>query len=199
MLGQMIQKYLSYQFQMLKDSISERLEILSSPRGVFRLIRNKIFGINTADEIIASVDVPILEEIFVIQQHSGLLLGCAALHSTFKRDAVAGMFTAIKEFAEDALVRNKQELDQIQYGDYRVLLYNFNTCFFALAFKGSISIQESNSYFDKLIDFLHNTDLLHLTNISSEDQDRLSEQLELTFIAPERVKSQTIITSKPHN
>ncbi len=192
MLGQMIQKFISYQFQIIKDSINEQLQFLSSPSSMIKIFRNKIFGISTVDEIMSSVDVPILEEIFVIQRHSGLLLGSAALHKTLKRDAVAGMFTAIREFAEDALIRDKQELDQIQYGTYRILLYNFTYCYFALAFKGSISIQESNAHFDKIIDFLQNANMLHRTNITSKEQEDLSEQLELLFIAPERIKRQAV-------
>ena len=93
-MGKMINKYISLQFQEMKDSINARIDALFSKQGVFWWIRNRILGINDAEMLLAGLDVLVLEEIFVIQRDSGLLLGSAALHPSVNRDVVAGMLTA---------------------------------------------------------------------------------------------------------
>ena len=115
-MGKMINKFITLQFQELKDSINARIDGLFSKQGILWWIRNRIFGINDADMLLSGLDQPVLEEIFVIQRDSGLLLGSAALYPSVNRDVVAGMLTAIKSFVEDAFEREHEDLELIQYG-----------------------------------------------------------------------------------
>ena len=65
-------------------------------------MKHKFFGGSDAETVLAALDKPILEEIFIIQRDSGLMLGNASMSPTVNREAVAGMLTAIKSFVEDA-------------------------------------------------------------------------------------------------
>jgi hypothetical protein len=185
-LGQMITKFISLQFQMLKESIDKQVKTTFSTKTIMDKIKYRIFGVKTADIIIASADVPFVEEIFVIQKNSGLLLGSAALYPTENRDAVAGMLTAIKDFVEDAFEKDKEDLETINYGTYRVMLYSFPTYYFAMALSGSLSTSESEKFRASVFQFAEKTPELRSDDVDSDIQTRISERLENVFISPQR-------------
>lgn len=191
-MGKMINKYINLQFQQLKESIDARINYIFSRQGMVRHLRNRIFGLNSADMILASIDVPILEEIFVIQKDTGLMLGSAALYPSVNRDVVAGMLTAIKSFVEDAFERENEDLEMIQYGTYRILLQNYPFYYFALALSGSVSAAESEKLRVQVVEFIEKTDSLRESEITEELQNKISLQLEQHFIIPQRNNFQSL-------
>ena len=154
--------------------------------------KNRILGIKDSDAFLADLDVPVLEEIFVIQRDSGLLMGSAALYPNDNRDVVAGMLTAIKSFVEDAFERKHEDLELIQYGTYKILLENMPHHYFAVALSGSVSNTEGAELRKQIIDFIQNTDELRLRDIDSETQATISQALDNQFIAPQRLRLQKI-------
>lgn len=191
-MGKMINKYISLQFQEMKDSINARIDALFSKRGLVWWFRNRILGLNDADVLLASLDIPIIEEIFVIQRDSGLLLGSAALHPAVNRDVVAGMLAAIKSFVEDAFEREHEDLEMIQYGTYKIQIENMPTHFFAVALSGSMSVTEGGQLREQIIEFIHNNEVLRNKNIDSDTQEIVSQALENQFIVPQRERLQKI-------
>jgi hypothetical protein len=185
-LGQMITKFISLQFQMLKESIDKQVKATFSTKSMMDKIKYRIFGVKTADIIVASSDVPYIEEVFVVQKNSGLLLGSAALYPSENRDTVAGMLTAIKDFVEDAFQKDKEDLETINYGTYRVMLCSFPTYYFAMALSGSLSTSESEQFRTKVFEFAEKTPELGSENIDSDIQNSISKQLETVFILPQR-------------
>jgi hypothetical protein len=190
-LGKMITKYINLQFQILKEEIDERINIVKEKANFIKRIRQKIYGVKESDIILSSMDRPILEEIFVIQRDTGLMLGNASLSPFVNRDAVAGMLTAIKSFVEDAFEQDKQDLEMIQYGTYRILLQNFPTYYFAMALSGSISTKETEVFRNETMKFIEATESLSYEEITDEIQDKISQQLENQFIVPQREKQKT--------
>jgi hypothetical protein len=91
-MGKMINKYISLQFQQMKDNIQDQINFAFSRQGLIKRLRNRLLGINDAEVILAALDKPILEEIFVIERDSGLMLGSAALYPSVNRDVVAGIW-----------------------------------------------------------------------------------------------------------
>ncbi len=191
-MGKMINKYIAFQFQEMKDSINARIDALFSQQGIFWWIRNKIFGIDNAEMLLSSLDIPIIEEIFVIQRDSGLLYGSAALYPTVNRDVVAGMLTAIKSFVEDAFEREHEDLEMIQYGTYKILIENMPSHYFALAMSGSVSNTEGAVLRNQIIDFIQENELLRSNNFDSTTQEQISQALDNQFIAPQRERLQKI-------
>ncbi len=191
-MGKMINKYINLQFQQLKESIDARINFIFSRQGMVRHLRNRIFGIDSADLMLASLDVPILEEIFVIQKDTGLMLGSAALYPSVNRDVVAGMLTAIKSFVEDAFERENEDLEMIQYGTYRILIQTYPFYYFAMALSGSVSSAESERLRGQVLDFIEKTDSLRIDDINEEVQNKISQELEEHFIISQRNNMQSI-------
>ncbi len=191
-MGKMINKYINLQFQQLKESIDARINFIFSRQGMVRHLRNRILGIDSADLMLASLDVPILEEIFVIQKDTGLMLGSAALYPSVNRDVVAGMLTAIKSFVEDAFERENEDLEMIQYGTYRILIQTYPFYYFAMALSGSVSSAESERLRGQVLDFIEKTDSLRIDDINEEVQNKISQELEEHFIVTQRNSMQSI-------
>jgi hypothetical protein len=191
-MGKMINKYINLQFQQLKESIDARINFIFSRQGMVRHLRNRIFGIDSADLMLASLDVPILEEIFVVQKDTGLMLGSAALYPSVNRDVVAGMLTAIKSFVEDAFERENEDLEMIQYGTYRILIQTYPFYYFAIALSGSVSSVESERLRGQVLDFIEKTDSLRIDDINEDVQNKISQELEEHFIISQRNNMQSI-------
>jgi hypothetical protein len=180
-MGKMINKYISLQFQQMKESIQDQINFAFSRQGLIKRLKNRILGLNDADVILAALDKPVLEEIFVIERDSGLMLGSAALYPSVNRDVVAGMLTAIKSFVEDAFEREQEDLEMIQYGTYRILLHNF-----------PVSTAEAEGIRGQIIEFLEETDTLRTDDITDETQIRISQLLEERFILPQKANMQSM-------
>ena len=191
-MGKMINKYISHQFQEMKNSINTSIATLFSTKGFLWWIRNRLLGLNDAEVFLASLDIPVIEEIFVIQRDSGLLLGSAALYPAVNRDVVAGMLTAIKSFVEDAFEREHEDLELIQYGTYKILIENMPSHFFAVAMSGSVSDTEGAQLRNQIIEFIHANDTLRSRKIDSDSQEEISQALDIQFIVPQRERLQKI-------
>jgi hypothetical protein len=180
-LGQMITRYIQLQFQLLKENIDNQIKNTVKKLNFFSRLKNRLMGIKESDIVMASLDKAVLEEIFLIQRPSGLLMGNASLETAINRDVVAGMLTAIKAFSEDAFERTNEDLELIQYGTYRILLHTFPNYYFALALTGSISTKESEEFRQNIIDFVAKTDNLLINDITDEYQSNISQQLDNQF------------------
>ena len=185
-LGKMISKYISLQFQILKESIDAQTKKIFSSKNIMDKLRYRFSGGKTADIILASADVPLVEEIFIIQKNSGLLLGSAAMYPTENRDAVVGMLTAIKDFVEDAFQKDKEDLETINYGTYRVMLSSFPTYYFALALRGSLSASESEKFKSDILNFVEMNPQLNTNAIDDTIQTQISLLLDHHFISMQR-------------
>ncbi len=190
-LGTMITKFINFKFQELKDSIDAQITGLKQQYNPVFWLRNRFSGVKDSDVILANIDTAVLEEIFVIERHSGLLIGNATLYPSVDRDVVAGMLTAIKSFVEDAFQRDNEDLEMIQYGTYKIVVENFPSYYFAAAIKGSISNAEAGKLRGDIVDFIKNTDILHAPDTDGQKQTRLSESLDNQFIAPQRLRLKT--------
>lgn len=183
-LGQMIRKFVGYQFQQLKDSIDERVQSTFSSKGILGQIKSRLFGIKSSDIVLSDLDIPVIEEIYVIERDSGLLIGSYSLNETMDRDMIAGMLTAIKSFVEDAFQHEKQELDLIQYGNYKIWIQNFYQYYIAVAITGSLSAKEKDDLNEHLLEFSEHQMNLNLQVIDTKLNDDVSERLEKAFSKP---------------
>jgi hypothetical protein len=185
-LGKMLTKFIAQQFQMMKDSIDLKLKSMFSIKGFKTYAKARILGIDISDEFLSSIDVPILNEIYLIEKNSGILIGNASIHENINSEVIAGMLTAIKAFAEDAFDKQNEELEMIEYGTYKLLLFNFYKYYFALAMTGSISEREKMEYNHHLLEFKNSESLLE--NIKHEDkyQKLISQKLLERFILPQK-------------
>lgn len=143
-MGKMIRKYIAQQLQELRESVEEQLQ--KSFIGRLRERLSSRAGLRKSDRIIRQAAMPRVREAYVIEQHSGLLLGSASTQTVVDRDLIAGMLTAIKSFAVDAFRRGDTQLEMIAYAGYQILIYDFHTYFVALAVEGTLTAKEQADF-----------------------------------------------------
>ncbi len=184
-LGKLIRKSIAHQFQMLKENIDRKIKSTFSKQGFFgRLFKSQR---KNSEEILSEMDPVIIEEVYVIQRDSGLLIGSASKEKTLDQDMIAGMFTAIKAFVEDAFKRKNEELEMIEYDHYRIFIQNFYSYYIAVAMSGSISASEKGQIANRLYDFAESELKQIPADINDSLNSRISEKLKNYFFDTEQV------------
>lgn len=151
-LGQMVTKFIRLQFQALKDRIDSQLKYAFSTKGLFRLFKARLLGVDSSEMILQDSDKPTIHQIFIVTQHSGLLAGEYAPTAIIDQDMIVGMLTAIKAFAKDALAQN-DDLDTINYDNYSIEIQNFHQYYVAIIISGSLSVEENERLSTEINDF----------------------------------------------
>lgn len=187
-LGQMVRKYIQHQFQLLKDSIEEQIRAIFQ-RGIIGRLRYAIFGVKPqemSERILSRLDGPTIEEIFVIEHYSGILLGSASRQDTIDLDMIAGMLTAIKSFVEDAFKRGNEQLEIIQYETFSIVIENFPTYYIVAAISSSISMQERMVLSTELIKFAQKELCINLKKRDGSSHYEIKRRLEQYFFHPQK-------------
>lgn len=152
-LGEMIRKYISYSINELRASIESQVRSTFDTKTFKRKFKAWWIGVSESDLIMAEMQKPELQEVHIIEMHSGILMGSASLLPTLDRDAVAGMLTAIKAFAEDAFQQEGVELSAIQYGQYQLYIKQIHSYFIVLALSGSTTETDRDKYEGMMLAF----------------------------------------------
>ena len=74
-MGKMIKRYIQNEIKRLSETINKKVNNTFSFRGLKRKFKSRISGVKESDLILMESDPPIINEIFVIQKGSGILLG----------------------------------------------------------------------------------------------------------------------------
>lgn len=146
-LGKMIRKFVALQFEQIQDKIDQQLN-----QGIIGRLRNLFSGVKESEIVMSKMPINGVEEVFVIQKLSGLLIGSASAQKMVDRDVVAGMLTAIKGFVEDAFKRENEDLEMIQYGSYSIIIQNFHSYYLAIAVKGTLNVQQKSELYSKILE-----------------------------------------------
>jgi hypothetical protein len=185
MIGSMVKKFISYQFQLLQESIEEQIQSTRSffsPKNMVRRVKVMLFGISEEDQLLLDLGKITVEEVYVIQKDSGLLIGSYSKNETMNQDMVAGMITALKAFAEDAFQRQHEELEMIEWGGYNIVIQNVYSYYFAAAVSGLMTVRTKRKISEQLLDFAQKEiGDLRLSKIDSNLYEEVSSKLG-TFI-----------------
>lgn len=147
-LGKMIRKYIAQQLQSLKENIEKQLH-----QSFIGRLKARFFGVSDSELIMHQAIASRVEEAYVIQQYSGLLLGSASNQETIDKDLIGGMLTAIKSFVQDAYQQSDIGLEMIDYGSYQILIQDLYTYYIALAINGSVTAQERENLSQLMLTF----------------------------------------------
>jgi len=175
-LGKMIRKYIALQFEQLQHRIDQQLN-----QGFIGRLRNMFSGVKESEMVMSKIPDNGVEEVFVIQKHSGLLIGSASAEETINSDVIAGMLTAIKSFVEDAFRREDEDLEMIQYGSYSIIIQNFYSYYIAIAVKGKLNIEQKSDLYNQSLELGEQHLPALLSNPSTKTHLRIKQQLEATF------------------
>ena len=80
------------------------------------------------------------------------MIGEYGNEDTIEPDMIASMLTAIKSFVETAFGDGESDLESLEYGDYTILLFNFEQFYFALITQGIITKEMKSLYFDQCLE-----------------------------------------------
>jgi outer membrane protein OmpA-like peptidoglycan-associated protein len=135
-IGSTIAKYMAEAIKTINEKVSNSL----SMEGVGRKIRSQVQGVSEA-ELILRESIPFsVEAAFLIHKASGLVISEVQNSETYQLESemVAGMLTAIRSFVNECIVRPGEisELNQIEYGDSKIMLEVAGYCYMAVVIKG---------------------------------------------------------------
>lgn len=180
-IGRMIKKYITSEMEKLSERIDHQMELAFSWEGWKIRIKAWISGTPQKDMIISKLIEPKIEEIYVIERNSGMLLGSFSKNASLDRDMVAGMLTAIKAFVEDAFTGETQELSNIDYDNFKITIKNFKSFFVAVVTSGGMNAQFRDKLDDTLLDFAQKVLKKAKEGSGANHQTEISEGLEKYF------------------
>lgn len=186
MMGKMIKRYIAQQFQELKESIDRSVKNNFSFKRYYHTFLARVFGVKSSELILSELDAfkPDIKDIFVIQKDSGLLMGSYSTTKMGDSGIFGGMLTAIKAFGEDVFRRagdGGQELEMIEYNNYKIFLQSHHNYYFAVVLKGIISTTDRIELSGKLTEFAEAEKRLNLVNFDGENVQYISNQLSAFF------------------
>ena len=95
-MGKLVKKFIIAEIAKLSESINDTINNKFSVKQIIK----RLFKGNTTDaeDVLQQVFEPIIEEVFIIEKDSGLLVGNYSRGNIADKDMVSGMLTAIKSF-----------------------------------------------------------------------------------------------------
>ncbi|MEG4986774.1 OmpA family protein [Microcoleus sp. BR0-C5] len=145
-IGSTISRYMAEAIKTINEKVSNALSV----EGVQRKIRSKVQGVSEA-ELILKESIPFtVQAAFLIHKASGLIISEVQNSESYQLESemVAGMLTAIRSFVNECIVQPGEisELNQIEYGDSKIMLEVAGYCYMAVVIKG----EPPQSFINKL-------------------------------------------------
>ncbi len=156
-IGQMVGRYVRYQFDSFLESFSQTVNNAFSFRGWVARMKSAITGVPLEQTLFrdALLSRTRVDEVFIIQGESGLLLGSYSPNKSTDMDMIAGMLSAIKAFVNETFRSQGEnaELDAIEYGEQKILMNNFHKYYIATVVSGMADTTYKSNLSDVLMEF----------------------------------------------
>ncbi|EAY28457.1 hypothetical protein [Microscilla marina] len=178
LIGKLIRKFVQVEFEKLSENVDKQLDRTFSVQNIRKQLIALWEGISHKDLIIKELIPPVVEEVFVIDQESGILHGKYSHNNTIDQDVIAGMLTAIKSFIEDAFQQKTGSLDMIEYGTFKIMIQNSYKFYLTAIVSGSVNTKYKTQLLDYLELFAEQNLTQSLDNLSETD---ISEKLKTYF------------------
>ncbi len=171
-MGKMIKRYIQNEIQLLSENVNKKVNNAFSFSSIKRRLQARFSGVKESDLVLSELDEPQINEIFVIQKGSGILLGNHSATATVDKDMVSGMLTAIKSFVEDAFEGGNQNLEAIEYELYKIHIQNFHSYYIAVVASGNYTRTFENKIENKLLK-LSNRLSPQISSLKKEEVDHI--------------------------
>lgn len=136
-IGESVQRSVVEALRELQRNIDARLRTAFRPQTLRRSIQARLHGVSASQLAIRDALTFSVQNIFLIQRGSGLLLAQSlAGEEVVNSDLVSGMLTAIRDFVRDSFGEADKELDEIQYGDRRIVIQGGQIMYLAVIVDG---------------------------------------------------------------
>ena len=139
-IGETVQRAIAELARELQRNIDARLKATFGPQGALRALWARLRGVSPGQLALRDAMPFSIRELFLIQRESGLLIAHSHPGSPDATDSdlIGGMLTAIRDFVRDAFGQGQadEELDEVQYGDQRIIIQSGRTVFLAAVIEG---------------------------------------------------------------
>ncbi len=153
-MGQMIKKYIQKEIELLSEKIDQQFEQLFSWDRLMAYFKGLFTGTKPGGDMIRKAVEPQVEEIFLIENDSGILLASYSRNKTMDQDLIAGMLTAIKSFVGEAFEKENQSLETIEYDLYKIYIQNFQKFYVAVVLSGVLTSEFKSRLDDTIMKFV---------------------------------------------
>ncbi len=167
-MGRLIRKFIASEIQALSEGIDKRLNEVLSPNAWLQRFKDFVSGKKTDVDVMKHVSRPKLEEIFLIDLDSGLLLGHYSYNNLIDPDIIAGMLTGIKSFVEHAFMQGPQELQSLEYDTYKLLVNSLHTVYIAFVVEGNVSPEYKAELFQTTLNFAEKHKIIPHQEVTQE-------------------------------
>jgi outer membrane protein OmpA-like peptidoglycan-associated protein len=177
-IGKTIRKSVAEAMKKLVETINQKIDRALRQNLFKKFFYSKISGVPEGELVLKDAMPFKIEEIFLIHKESGLLLSHVSAKGTgvkVDEELISGMLTAIRNFVSEAFSSGEeQELDEIQYGDSKILLNMGHYSYLAIVISGiepaqfiddvhNLSRKIHNRYFKPLRQF--DGDITHFSEM----------------------------------
>jgi len=135
-IGSTISRYMAEAIKTINEKVSNAISV----EGFKRKIRAQVQGVSEAELILKESVSFTVHAAFLIHKASGLIISEVQNSESYQLESemVAGMLTAIRSFVNECIVQPGQasELNQIEYGDSKIMLEVAGYCYIAVVIKG---------------------------------------------------------------
>lgn len=194
-IGETVQRAVSEFAREFQRNIDARLRQTFGPQGMIRNTMARLRGVSPSQLAMRDALPFTIREIFLIQHGSGLLLAHSHPGSSEVADSdlIGGMLTAIRDFAHDAFGQGNEEkeLEEIQYGDERIILQSGRAAYLAVVING-IEPEGFRAVLRKFISELHVKYDAALRNYRGDPASLPNLQPKLARLVMETTGGQTI-------
>jgi hypothetical protein len=136
-IGASVQKSVTETLREIQRNVDSRLR--QTTGGLFRSIRARMRGVSSSELTLRDAIPFSVRQLFLIQPGTGLLMTSYPADDTdLSSGLIGGMLTAIREFARESFGRGQTdtELDEIQYGNERIIIQSGQYAFLAAVIDG---------------------------------------------------------------
>lgn len=180
-VGRLIQRFVRKEIEVLSARVDDQVNRLFSLRGWWDLLLGQLGIRKVGDQVIRNAVSAQLQQVFLIDKRSGLLLGQWARVETADPDMVAAMMTAIQAFAQDALGNSSDNLASIEYESMRLCFLPMHTSYFAVLVSGVMQASYESRLTEALWAFAEHHMKESITEITGEVNRSYSEWLRQEF------------------
>jgi hypothetical protein len=167
-VGKLIRKFIRSEMERLSETITQKRKAIFS---LDFLRKNKKKTANGQ-----------LAQVYIIHKDSGLVIGEYGNDDSIEPDLIASMLTAIKSFVETAFGDGESDLESLEYGNFTILLFNFEQFYFALITEGIISKETKSLYFDQCLELADDSiGSLSFKEIDDELTNQVNKHIQTTF------------------
>ncbi len=151
-IGKLVQRYIQVELEKLADSINRQIDNTFSWQGIKREFLS-LFGFKENNLLIKDALKASIEEVFLIEQNSGLVVGHYSKADAVDQDMIAGMLTAIKSFVEDSFAKTDGNLNTIEYGTLKIIIQDYRRFYIVAVVSGIVDAAYRSSLLNHMLDF----------------------------------------------